>query len=142
MNVKQVIVMRDKFPDGKGGIVTPRKGKFIAQGSHASMAWLVDRCKPRRWYQRLWDLFFPFKRFTEAEQEWVDGAFAKICVKCDSEEQLLEIYNQAKAAKLEVHMITDSGRTEFGGVPTRTCLAIGPDLVSKIDPITKSLTLL
>jgi PTH2 family peptidyl-tRNA hydrolase len=40
-----------------------------------------------------------------------------------------------------VEVITDSGRTEFCGVPTRTCLALGPDLASKIDAITGTLEL-
>jgi len=32
--------------------------------------------------------------------------------------------------------------TEFHGVPTNTCLAIGPDLAEKIDSITGDLELL
>ncbi len=43
---------------------------------------------------------------------------------------------------LEVHLITDSGRTEFHGQPTRTCLAIGPDDAAKIDQVTGHLELL
>ena len=39
--IKQVIVIRTKFPDGNGGLKTVRKGKLIAQGAHASMAWLT-----------------------------------------------------------------------------------------------------
>jgi PTH2 family peptidyl-tRNA hydrolase len=53
----------------------------------------------------------------------------------------MEIYNKAKEAGLEVHIITDSGRTEFKE-PTKTCLAIGPDLSEKIDTITGHLKLL
>lgn len=54
----------------------------------------------------------------------------------------MEIHDKAVAAGLEVHLITDSGRTEFHGQPTRTCLAIGPDLAEKIDEITGHLQLL
>ena len=43
---------------------------------------------------------------------------------------------------LEVHLITDSGRTEFHGQSTRTCLAIGPDDALKIDRVTGHLELL
>ena len=32
--------------------------------------------------------------------------------------------------------IVDSGLTEFGGVPTKTWIALGPNLASVIDPIT------
>ena len=70
------------------------------------------------------------------------GSFAKVCVRVNSEEELMDIHDKAKAAGLEVHLITDSGRTEFKGVPTKTCLAIGPDEAEKIDTITGELTLL
>jgi PTH2 family peptidyl-tRNA hydrolase len=39
-------------------------------------------------------------------------------------------------------LIIDSGKTEFGGVPTKTCLAIGPDYSEKIDKVTGNLKLL
>jgi PTH2 family peptidyl-tRNA hydrolase len=42
---------------------------------------------------------------------------------------------------LVVHLITDRGLTEFGGVPTRTCLAVGPDYDDLIDPVTGGLEL-
>jgi PTH2 family peptidyl-tRNA hydrolase len=60
----------------------------------------------------------------------------------DSEEELMQIHDKAVEAGLEVHLITDSGRTEFHGQPTRTCLAIGPDEADKIDAITGHLELL
>ena len=59
----------------------------------------------------------------------------------DSLDELKEIEAQAKEANLEVHLIVDSGRTEFNGVPTPTCLAIGPDEADKIDEITGGLKL-
>ena len=54
----------------------------------------------------------------------------------------MQIHDKALEAGLEVHLITDSGRTEFHGQPTRTCLAIGPDEADKIDAITGHLQLL
>jgi PTH2 family peptidyl-tRNA hydrolase len=60
----------------------------------------------------------------------------------DSEEELMQIHDKALEAGLEVHLITDSGRTEFHGQPTRTCLAIGPDEADRIDAITGQLQLL
>ncbi len=54
----------------------------------------------------------------------------------------MAIHDQAMALGLDVHLITDSGRTEFHGQPTRTCLAIGPDDASKIDEVTGQLELL
>ena len=80
--------------------------------------------------------------FSEFERAWLTGAFAKVCCRVDSEDELMAIHDKAVAAGLEVHLITDSGKTEFHGVPTRTCLAIGPDEAEKIDTITGQLQLL
>ena len=82
------------------------------------------------------------KEFTLEQQAWLTGSFAKVCCRVDSEEDLLEIHAKAIAAALEVHLITDSGKTEFHGQPTVTCLAIGPDDAAKIDAITGHLKLL
>jgi PTH2 family peptidyl-tRNA hydrolase len=60
----------------------------------------------------------------------------------NGEEELTEIHDIALQAGLEVHLITDSGETEFHGEPTNTCLAIGPDEAEKIDAITGDLQLL
>lgn len=106
-----------------------RRGKEIAQGSHASIAFLTRRIQAESF------------SLSEAETDWLNGSFAKITLQVNSEEELLSVYNQACEAELEVHLITDSGLTEFDGVPTKTCLAIGPDYSEKIDLITKNLKL-
>ena len=54
---------------------------------------------------------------------------------------MIVLAEKAKEAGLEYHLITDSGRTEFDGVPTLTALAIGPDKIEKIDKITGELKL-
>ena len=123
MSIKQVIVMRNDL-----GM---RKGKMIAQGAHASIAFLTRRIQRQK-----------TPKFSKPEQEWLDTNFAKVCVRANSEEELLDIYQKAKDAMLEVHLVTDSGKTEFHGEPTKTCLAIGPDYSEKIDPITGDLVLL
>lgn len=126
--VKQVIVMRrDTAPQ-------MRAGKMVAQGSHASIAFLTRRMKSTG--KRKYELVL-----SDVEIEWMESSFAKVCVKVESEEEFHEIHRKAKEAGLEVHMITDAGLTEFSE-PTKTCLAIGPDLSSKIDPITGHLKLL
>lgn len=122
-DIKQVIVMRNDL-----GM---RKGKMIAQGCHASIAFLTRRLQGS-----------PTPQLTEAEQAWINGIFAKVCVRAKSEEELLDLYEKAKAAGLEVHLITDSGLTEFHGQPTHTCVGIGPDYAEKIDAITGHLQLL
>lgn len=125
--IKQVIVMRTKYPDGEGGTTGLRKGKMIAQGSHASLAFLTKN------YGR---------KLSKVEEKWMDGGFAKIVVSVDTEEELLEIFHKSRAKMLTVHLVVDSGKTEFHGELTRTCLAIGPDYSSKIDPVTGDLKLL
>jgi len=121
--IKQVIVMRNDL--------NMRKGKMIAQGAHASLSFLTRRLENS-----------DKVKLSKPEQEWLDSSFAKVCVRVDSEEELLVIFQQAKEAMLEVHLITDSGKTEFHGEPTKTCLAIGPDYSHKIDQITGNLKLL
>jgi PTH2 family peptidyl-tRNA hydrolase len=122
-SIKQVIVMRKDL--------NMRKGKMIAQGAHASLSFITRRLEHS-----------DKVKLSKPEQEWLESSFAKICVSVDSEERLLEIYQKAKDAMLEVHLITDSGKTEFNGVPTKTCLAIGPDYSHKIDQVTGDLQLL
>lgn len=126
VRVKQVIVMRHDL-----GM---RRGKQIAQGAHASMVFLSQRLNDFE-AVRLED-------FSAEQQSWLAGSFAKVCCRARSEEELLQIYEQAMSAGLEVHMITDSGKTEFHGQPTRTCLAIGPAAADRIDAITGHLELL
>lgn len=104
-----------------------RRGKEIAQGSHASIA-----CLRKLYYGGV-----P----SQLEKDWLENSMAKICVTVDSEEELLQIAQNAKDAMLQCHVITDAGLTEFGGVPTKTCLAIGPDRSEKIDKITGHLKL-
>ena len=124
--IKQVIVMRHDLK--------MRRGKQIAQGAHASMSFVCRRLQESG--------SVSFGDFTESQRAWLTGAFAKVCCRVDSEEELMEIHDKALAAGLEVHLITDSGRTEFHGEPTNTCLAIGPDEAQKIDAITGHLQLL
>lgn len=124
--VKQVIVMRHDL-----GM---RRGKQIAQGAHASMAFLATRLRAAG--------SLSLEDLGADGRAWMEGPFAKVCVRVNSEAELLGIYERALAAGLEVHLITDSGRTEFHGVPTRTCLAVGPAEVSAVDAVTGHLELL
>lgn len=123
---KQVIVMRKDL-----GM---RKGKMVAQGAHASLGAVLyiqdalEQSTLSKWFD-------PFS-------SWINGTFTKICVSVDSETELMQIYKEAIQANLPVKLITDAGHTEFHGVPTRTCLAIGPAWADDIDKITGGLTLL
>ena len=124
--IKQVIVMRHDLK--------MRRGKQIAQGAHASMSFICRRLQESG--------SVSLDDVTDAQRAWLTGSFAKVCCRVDSEEELLEIHDKALEAGLEVHLITDSGKTEFHGEPTDTCLAIGPGDAEKIDEITGHLQLL
>jgi len=126
---KQVIVIRRDL--------RMRRGKEIAQGAHASAAWLADRVlqgfSPNGTVDHV--------ALSAAERSWLQSSFRKVTVKVSSEEQLLAVYQKALEAGLVVHLVTDRGLTEFGGVPTRTCLAVGPDYDDLVDPVTGGLEL-
>lgn len=102
-----------------------RRGKEIAQGSHASMAFLLH----------------PTNLFVGDVSKWIRDGQTKICLQVNSEQELLELDKKAKELGLRSHVITDAGRTEFGGVPTKTCMAIGPNKSEDIDTITGHLKL-
>lgn len=106
-----------------------RRGKEVAQGSHASMAWILDKVQDGN------------TSLTDEEETWVSSGHAKVCVRVDSEEELASIFAAARLSGLTCYMITDAGKTEFNGVPTRTCLAIGPNYSDEIDKITGHLVL-
>lgn len=135
MSVKQVIVVRTRYPDGKGGFFKPRTGKLIAQGAHASMKVFFDRA-------RISDNLGMLIPLTNEMRLWATGQFAKVCVRAESEAQLLDLHKQAMLASLPCAIIQDSGKTEFHGVLTYTALAIGPAKAEDIDPITGGLALL
>lgn len=78
----------------------------------------------------------------EAAQQWLQESFTKICVRVESEEELLQLHEKADEAGLLCSLIQDSGLTEFGGIPTYTCVAIGPAWAEDVDKITGELRLL
>jgi PTH2 family peptidyl-tRNA hydrolase len=117
MSHKQVIVMRTDL--------NMRKGKMVAQGAHASMKAVLD-----------------YGTDNFHVKPWLESKFKKICVQVDSELELLELYNRALDRDIPCALIRDAGLTEFDGVPTLTCVAIGPAHEDHIDPITGDLKLL
>jgi len=119
-DVKQVIVIRKDLK--------MRRGKEIAQGSHASISFLTRAAQTNR-------------KLSPAENYWVNSNFKKVCLCVDSEDELLELHKTAQKIGLESHLVTDSGLTEFNGVPTNTCIAIGPDYAEIIDQVTGKLKL-
>ncbi len=129
-NAKQVIVMRKDL-----GM---RKGKMVAQGAHASIAWLTSRLRivPDRLSTERHVHLMPY------ETAWIEGIFTKVCVGVSSEDELLAVHGRARAAGLNAYLITDNGLTEFHGVATNTCCAVGPNWVDEVDVVTGELGLL
>lgn len=137
--VKQVIVMRKDL-----GM---RKGKMIAQGSHASLGSLLKLAnrkehtngflRTEKWTRIEFD--FPADSVLD---KWLNGTFTKVCVYVESEQDLDELKAKCDAADIPNSLITDAGLTEFHGMPTKTCLGIGPWWSDEIDKITGNLPLL
>lgn len=127
--IKQVIIIRRDLK--------MRRGKEIAQGSHASMAFLCDLIADNYDIEEKQATI----SLTTTQLMWVLGTFAKVCLQTDSEAELLEIHHKAINSGLVSKLILDSGKTEFNGVPTHTAIAIGPDYSEKIDKITGHLKL-
>lgn len=121
MKVKQVIIIRKDL--------NMRRGKEISQGAHSSCYFLIDKFQKKNF-----DL-------SEEEREWICDKFTKICLQVSSEKELLEIHEKAKSEGLTSFLVQDAGLTEFGGIPTFTCVAIGPHFSEKIDAITGHLKL-
>lgn len=130
--VKQVIVMRKDLH--------MRKGKMIAQGAHASMKIVLDEME--RYKSSNYSMYDMSLGSEDPLLIWLNGKFTKIAVCVNSEKELLDIMNSANSAGIRTALITDVGATEFHGVPTNTCVAIGPDFVDKIDKITGHLKLI
>ena len=148
--VKQVIVVRKdlKMP----------VGKVAAQVVHASMAFMTRALpsvnqEPDPYSDEMWHAVNqgyntppPDRKFRSLEVDdefayWLDGSFTKAVVAVESEAELLEIYEKAKAAGLRHTLITDEGRTVFNGVHTHTCVAIGPNYVERVNAIARHLPL-
>lgn len=128
--IKQIIIMRKDL--------NMRKGKIAAQACHASLAIFF-----KRMYRPLED-YKPNTYsidMTPEMVEWKEGIFKKIVVYVNSEEELLEVYENANKAGLPTSIIKDKGHTEFHGVETTTCIAIGPARKSELDKITGHLPL-
>ena len=98
-SLKQVIVIRRDL--------AMRRGKEIAQGSHASMAVLVEAvvgaCDPATGRGNV--------EIDAVALAWMTTSNRKVTLQVRSEDELVELHTRAQAAGLRSHLITDSGRT-------------------------------
>lgn len=119
MNYKQVIVMRKDL-----GM---RKGKIAAQAAHASMKVFMDGHS----YEEAYIPGYKKVSFVVKDDiydEWVSGIFTKICVSVSSEEQLLNVYKEARNSKVLCSLIEDCGLTEFKATICNECKGAVPKL--------------
>lgn len=134
-DVKQVIVMRKDL--------NMRKGKMIAQGSHASNMFLFDYILCEQDYD-------PINTHTPQRLDymqslinsWIKNLYKKIVVYVNSEQELLDIVDKAHNMAVISYKVYDYGLTEFHGQKTLTCAAIGPAESIRLIPITGHLPLL
>lgn len=114
---KQVIVLR---ADLKMSV-----GKKVAQGAHASVI-AVENAR---------------KMTPSVLGSWGNEGQRKIALKVQSEEELVDVYQFAKAMHLPCCIIQDAGLTQLEP-GTKTAVGIGPALSLEIDKITRTLKLL
>ena len=113
--MKQIILMRKDLK--------MTRGKEVAQGAHASLALtLANLTHPN-------------------VVAWLADSFTKVCLSVDSEDELNSLCDSAESAGLLVQKIIDNGATEFHGVKTLTCAAIGPATHDDLSKITGHLKL-
>ncbi|CAI2383079.1 unnamed protein product [Moneuplotes crassus] len=120
-NLKMVLVVRTDLK--------MQKGKIGAQCGHATLG-AYEKAKAKKakyWKKCLYD--------------WEVYAQAKVCLKVDSEEALVNIHKQAKKSNLPTYLVTDAGRTQIAA-GSKTVVGIGPAPSELIDKITGDLKLL
>lgn len=140
---------KPKFNDAKQVILIRKDlampaGKLAAQVAHASMACILQMGE---WQDLGGDdrherFFIDLDREVPnqaAVLDWMTRSFPKITLEVKNETQLKRYYDEAVAAGLPASWIVDAGRTVFDGVPTPTCVGIGPASRDQIDAITKRL---
>lgn len=114
---KMVLVVRNDLGMGKG--------KIGAQCGHATLGA----------YKRA------VKKTPAAVASWSRWGQAKICVKVNSEAELLEIEQLAAALGIPHYTVADAGRTQIEA-GSLTVLAVGPAPVAQINEVTGHLKLL
>lgn len=130
-DIKQVFVVRKDL--------NMRKGKIAAQVSHACLNSFINQTKlnPIDTNSLALD-----PNTNEKINKWIHGDYKKIVLQCETLDDLDRISLSCLTGGIYVERVWDLGLTEFNGVNTLTCIAIGPDFSSLIDPFTKDLKLM
>ena len=111
---KQVILVRKDLKLSKG--------KMSSQVSHASVEATL-------------------KSNEKKVKAWRSEGMKKVVLGVKDEKELLKYKKMTDEVGLSNSLIKDAGRTEIKS-GTLTCLAIGPDLIEKIDKISKDLKMI
>lgn len=101
------------------------KGKIAAQCCHATLGA----------YKRA------LKRTPDAVRAWEVLGQAKVCLRVDSEEEMLELAEKATVHGLINYTVVDAGRTQIAP-DSKTVLSIGPAPLKEIDEVTGHLKLM
>ena len=112
--MKQTIAVRTDLGMGDG--------KLAAQVAHASL----------KAYERA---------DSSDSEEWKRTGATKVVVKVNSEDELLELEREARAANLPHALVRDAGRTQIES-GTATALGVGPAADENVDAVTGDLKLL
>jgi len=139
METKQAIVWRNDLRTRSGQKV--RTGKIAAQVAHASFLVFAERLIEIKKSGHGAELRAFLDLDAEIVKDWFSGSFAKIVLKVESEEELLQIYENARQRGMLCALVRDAGLTEFGE-PKFTCCAIGPDRRENVDLVTGHLELM
>jgi PTH2 family peptidyl-tRNA hydrolase len=115
-DLKMVLVVRNDLK--------MTKGKAAAQCCHACLG-AYERAKVA---------------LPSVVKSWSAEGQPKITLKVDSEEELVQVYSKARAAKLPCYLVQDAGRTQIAA-GSKTVVAIGPASNAHIDAITSHLKL-
>ncbi len=128
---KQVIIIRKdlKMP----------RGKIATQAAHVSNLPLIGNYSINKG---------DFKVFNESScnpetiQNWISDGARKITLAVNSEEELNNLFEQAKEKGYFTGRVTDRGYTCFNGKSVVTAISIGPQLSESLDLMTGHLKLL
>ncbi|MFB6294846.1 MAG: peptidyl-tRNA hydrolase Pth2 [Candidatus Nanohaloarchaea archaeon] len=112
--MKQVIVVRSD--------IDMSDGKKIAQACHASLG--------------------AYRNADDADaNRWEADGGTKAVVKADGEEELEQLFKEARSRNVPAYLVTDAGETELDP-GTVTALGVGPANDDEVDGITGDLSLI
>lgn len=127
--IKQVIVVRDN--------IGMSCGKIASQVAHASMSVVLQTAGVKHAKSTAVVI-----ETTPPMMEWLRGRFTKIVVSGKDKQWDDLLQKLSNQTLIPFSIITDEGLTVFNGVPTQTCVAVGPGHMDDINKLTGHFKLL